>query len=125
MSVIVVDASALGAILFGEPEAERMADLLSVAPLLAPALLPFELANICLKKIRAHPHKEALIMRAFEQLHGVAIDYVEVEHPGVVTLANETGLTTYDASYLWLARETGGRLVTLDAQLLEVIRNAE
>ena len=30
-----------------------------------------------------------------------------------------TGLTTYDASYLWLARDLGVELVTLDRQLAE------
>ncbi len=32
-------------------------------------------------------------------------------------LATETGLTAYDASYLWLARQLGAELVTLDQQL--------
>jgi len=48
MNVLVVDASALGALIFGEPEAERISDMLSGAPVVAPALLPFELASICL-----------------------------------------------------------------------------
>jgi len=32
-------------------------------------------------------------------------------------LALETGLTVYDASYLWLARRLGAELVTLDKAL--------
>jgi predicted nucleic acid-binding protein len=32
-------------------------------------------------------------------------------------LAEHFGLTTYDASYLWLARELDAELVTLDRQL--------
>jgi uncharacterized protein with PIN domain len=43
MAVKVVDASALAALLFGEPEAERLGN----ARLAAPALLGFELANVC------------------------------------------------------------------------------
>ena len=35
----------------------------------------------------------------------------------VLALASATGLTAYDASYLWLARRLGAPLVTLDAQL--------
>ena len=35
----------------------------------------------------------------------------------VVELALETGLTAYDASYLWLARQFGADLVTLDKAL--------
>jgi uncharacterized protein with PIN domain len=42
--VKVVDASALAALLFGEPEAEAIAGRLDNARLVAPALLAFELA---------------------------------------------------------------------------------
>ncbi len=35
----------------------------------------------------------------------------------VVSLALATGLTAYDASYLWLARLLGAELVTLDRRL--------
>jgi predicted nucleic acid-binding protein len=34
-----------------------------------------------------------------------------------VNLADETGLTTYDASYLWLARHLTGELITLDGKM--------
>ncbi len=39
MPVRVVDASALGALLFGEPKAEEIAERLSGATLTAPAIL--------------------------------------------------------------------------------------
>jgi predicted nucleic acid-binding protein len=39
-------------------------------------------------------------------------------HP-VLFLAEREGLTAYDASYLWLARELGVDLVSLDGALAE------
>jgi predicted nucleic acid-binding protein len=117
MNVRVVDASALGAVVFGEPQAEEIANLFSGALLIGPTLLPFELASICMKKIKAHPANKKLIMQAFEASTKLVIEQVEVEHAEVIALAEETGLSTYDASYLWLARETGGPLVTLDVKL--------
>ena len=51
MPVQVVDASALGALLFGEPEAEKIADMLGSAKLAVPGLLEFEPASICLKSL--------------------------------------------------------------------------
>ena len=47
MAVRVVDASALAALLFGEPEAEAVAALIDESQLVAPSLLAFELANVC------------------------------------------------------------------------------
>lgn len=40
-----------------------------------------------------------------------------VDHDGALEAAAATGLTAYDASYLWLARQLGVELVTLDRQL--------
>lgn len=42
------------------------------------------------------------------------METVEVNPDAVVALALETGLTAYDASYLWLARRLDAELVTLD-----------
>ena len=46
MTAKVVDASAAGALLFGEPDAALVASRLTNATLAAPGLLPFEMANI-------------------------------------------------------------------------------
>ena len=43
-----------------------------------------------------------------------------VDHDAVLALAVTTGLTVYDASYLWLARTLDAELVTLDQKLAKV-----
>lgn len=113
----IVDASALAALLFGEPDGERLAGRLAGAPLAAPALLPFEVANVCLIKMRRHPASRDRLRAAFAMLSRMAIDIVAVDRDEALSLADATGLTVYDASYLWLARELGGELVTLDKRL--------
>jgi predicted nucleic acid-binding protein len=40
----------------------------------------------------------------------------------VVRLAVDTGLSAYDASYLWLALALKAELVTLDARLANAVR---
>jgi uncharacterized protein with PIN domain len=57
--VKVVDASALAAILFAEPEAEAIAERLTGARLAAPSLLDYELANVCLDQAAAEPARGA------------------------------------------------------------------
>ena len=117
MAVEVVDASALAVLLFGEPEAERVADRLSSGRLVAPALLDHELANICLTKIRRHPGQRDALLRGLGLRDRVAVEIVAVDHREVVQTAEAAGLTAYDASYLWLARRLGAGLITLDRQL--------
>jgi len=117
MPVKVVDASAVAALLFGEPEAEAVAGQLGDARLVAPAMLGFELANVCLVKSRRRPEQRLALMAAFRLRERLAVEEVAVDHDETVELAVATGLTAYDASYLWLARKLAAELVTLDRQL--------
>lgn len=117
MPVKVVDASALAALLFGEPEAEAVAVQLADARLIAPTLLRFELTNVCLVKMRRHPAQAPELKAAFRLRDRLAVEEVAVDQDETLDLAASTGLTAYDASYLWLARQLGAKLVTLDGQL--------
>ena len=65
MRTLVVDASALGAVIFGEPQAEEGSRVLTDATLVAPALLWFEMAAVAMKKIRHQEELAAQIQAAF------------------------------------------------------------
>ncbi|MBV8613580.1 MAG: type II toxin-antitoxin system VapC family toxin [Acetobacteraceae bacterium] len=99
----MVDASALAALLYGEPEAETVARRLGRARLVAPTLLGFELANVCLIKSRRHPRQGPALLAAFQLRRRLGVQEVTIDHDDALRLASETGLTAYDASYLWLA----------------------
>jgi len=117
MAVKVVDASALAALLFDEPEARAIADRLEDGSLVAPALLSFEIANVCLKKLRSNLQQREALLTAFALYTRMPIEIVEVEHADTIELAEVFGLTSYDAAYLWLAQELAAELVTLDRRL--------
>jgi predicted nucleic acid-binding protein len=120
--VKIVDASALAALLFGEAEATLVARRLTGARLMAPALLRFEITNACVTKARRHPDQTGSLLAALQLALAMEIETVAVDFPEVAALAAATGLTGYDASYLWVARATGAELVTLDRQLARVDR---
>jgi predicted nucleic acid-binding protein len=117
IGIKVVDASAVAAILFGEPEAAAVAERLEGARLAAPSLLAFELANVCLTKIRRQPAQREALRAALRLARRLKVETVAVDHAAALDLAEATGLTAYDASYLWLSRSLGGALVTLDRKL--------
>lgn len=114
----VVDASAIAALLFQEPNGEEVARRLEGVRLVAPSLLSYELANVCWLKCRRFPADRSLLLAGFSKRGRLGIEELSVDHDGVIALASQTGLTAYDASYLWLARRLGAELVTLDAALL-------
>ena len=113
----VVDASVLGAFLFQEPRAEEAASLLEHAELFAPELLAYELASIARKKTLNHPELREQILQALQVGLSLDIHWLRVDHVAVVELALQTELTTYDASYLHVARTLDLPLVTFDEQL--------
>ena len=59
LSVKVVDASAIATLVFGESEAAEVVTRLWGAKLVAPALLSFEIASVCLKRLLRHPAQRA------------------------------------------------------------------
>ncbi len=117
MPAKVVDASVLGALLFGEPRAEEAFSLLQGATLYAPTLLDYELASIARKKALRYPEQREGLFQALRLGLSLELHRVEVDHEAVLHLALETGLTTYDACYLFLARSLGVPLITFDERL--------
>lgn len=122
---VVVDASAIGAMMFGEPEGPALAAHLEGETLLAPALLDFELMNLAVKKVRRRPDLIEAVAMSLATALALRIDRVPVPGPEVFALAAGTGLTAYDAAYLWLARSRDAELVTLDEALLRFSREVE
>ncbi len=111
------DSSAIAAILFGEPTAPLIFERLHGYSLVAPVLLIYELTNVCLKKIRAIPDERDRFLAGYEVWKEMGVDLVAVDFDGVLALAQRFDLTSYDASYLWLAQSLAAELVTLDGRL--------
>jgi predicted nucleic acid-binding protein len=115
----VADASAIAAILFLEPGYEAVEQALSGCELYAPALIRFELANVCLKKIKTRPPEREAILEAFASFDDFGVREMDVDFAEAIQLAQAAQLSLYDASYLWLAENKGVGLVTLDKRLSE------
>ena len=121
MTVKVVDASALAALLFAEPEADAVEARLRDAILVAPRLIEYELGNACWKKCRRYPDSATALTANFALLQDLDLQLKDVDPAAVLELARRLEITYYDSSYLWLARTLTAELVTLDARLLSVI----
>lgn len=116
-AVKVVDTSAIAAALFAEPAADAVAARLRGNALVAPTLLGYELASVCLKKLRENPASRTAILTQFAAWSQIGIGLFEVDHHPALQLAETFGLTSYDAYYLSLAQQLGAELITLDRRL--------
>ena len=116
----VADASVLAAMAFREPREEEAQALIGDDLLLEPPVLPFELVSVARKKARAYPRLLLDLTRSLQVALGAKMRFVDVDFANVLRLSLETGLTTYDASYLYVSRVLGVPLVTFDNRLRRV-----
>ncbi len=65
---------------------------------MVPPLLHFELANVCVTKLRRHPVQHEAFQAAFALGTQMEMTIVDVDHDETISLAERTGLTAYDAS---------------------------
>jgi predicted nucleic acid-binding protein len=115
----VVDASVMAAIAFAEPDADYWSQRLEGRSIHAPTLLRYELSSVARKKCRQRPERTRQILLAADLVFGSrnSITWTDPNPLDVVLIANATGLSTYDASYLWLAGFLDAELVTRDRAL--------
>ena len=122
MPARVVDASVMAAWCFREPRSTEALRLLQGADLYAPLLLAYELASIARRKAAAYPENLETLEQALATALMLPIHWSDVNHLAVLRLALDTNLTTYDASYLYLAHALAIPLATFDRQLLQATR---
>lgn len=116
MTGTVVDASAIAAVLFDEPEAAPVMATVGKT-LLAPSLLGYELASVCATKLQLHPTEARLTLSRYRLFAGLDITYSEPDWHSLPLLAQKWKLSAYDAAYLQLALARKAPLVTLDSRL--------
>ena len=120
----VVDASAIGALLFGEADGAWVHHMTSGLTFIVPAMFHFELGNICWTKMRRHPGESTALLDAWLAWNAQPpVVVMAIDLTGTMQLARDTRLTFYDASYLWLARDHAADVISLDAKLVRAARS--
>jgi predicted nucleic acid-binding protein len=118
---VVVDSSVMCAALFNEPDCQLAFEQMAGKTLVAPRLLGYEVVSVAIKKLRLGVAPE-LVTTALAHYFDNSIDIVDPPHPAQFALANQYGLSAYDAAYLWLAAELPAQLLTFDKKLASAAR---
>jgi predicted nucleic acid-binding protein len=129
----VVDNSVVMAWCFKDEDdsyADRVLESLSGSSAVVPPIWPLEVVNVLIAAERRNRLTEADSLRFIALLNKLPI---EVEPPpiaeslmaGILPIARQYGLTSYDASYLYLAMRNGIALATLDEKLRTAARKAK
>ena len=123
MSQVVVDASAIGAVILPDEQGPFTALVLATmraATVVAPAHWPLEVANMILMAWRRRRITDAQRLSASIVAQTIIATSLVEESPPlgtVITLALDHKLTVYDASYVDIGRRHGCPLLTDDADM--------
>jgi predicted nucleic acid-binding protein len=119
---IVIDTSAILAVLLAEPEKQAVVDVTMGTIVCAPASLRWEVGNAATAGVKRHrltPERARQLITDFEQ---VTIRELAVDLRRTVDLGLELGIYAYDAYILEAARSSGFPLLALD---VSIRRNAK
>ena len=86
----------------------------------APTLLTYELASVLLKAVKKSVLKALDGIEALKAISFLGINLAPVlweEAAEVFETASSSGLTIYDAAYLWLSKKLDAVLITADEKL--------
>lgn len=91
--------------------------MIAGANLYEPTILRYELTSVARKKLIYEQQSRDAVEEALQDALSMQMQFLEVDFIEVLGLSLERGLSTYDASYLYLAQLLDIPLVTFDRQL--------
>lgn len=115
---IVIDTSALIAVIVGEPERNTIIELTKGNTLIGPGSIPWEIGNAfsaMFKKDRLTLYEA---QNGFSIFANIPIRYVDPDFINSLTISKQTNLYAYDAYFLDCAARHKAPLLTLDQKLL-------
>lgn len=114
---MVIDTSALLAVLLEEPERRALIAATAGAVLMAPSSLPWEVGNALVAAVRRRRLTPAEADRAWVAYEAVPLRLAEVDIRRAAAAALDRSLCACEAYMLELARQRGLPLPTLDQRL--------
>lgn len=114
---IVIDASAIIAIVANEPEKASLIELTVGADLIAPASIHYEIGNAFSAMLKRQRITLSQVTTALRLCQSIPIRYVNVDLPAAMRIASELDLYAYDAYLLHCAEKYRSPLLTLDRKL--------
>ena len=121
---LIIDTSAIVAVLTAEPSRDRIIARTQGAELLAPGSVHWETGNALSALVKRRRLKLADVQTALAAYARIPIRLVEIELDVALELADRLGLYAYDAYLMACARRHGAPLLTLDPRLGRVASEA-
>lgn len=120
MAEIVIDTSAVVAVITDAPEKAALIRITEDAALMAPSSVHWEVGNAFSAMIRRGRLTPDLAARAIDVYQSIPIRFLDVDLTASLAIASEHRLYAYDAYLLECSRARRAALLTLDRALARV-----
>jgi predicted nucleic acid-binding protein len=119
---IVIDTSAIIAVVANEPKKRRLVELTEGADLIAPQSVHWEIGNAFSAMLKRGRIQVEQAMRAIELYRQIPIRLVDVELSETLEITHVLGIYAYDAYLIRCASKYQAPLISLDQGLVEAAR---
>jgi len=120
---IVIDTSALIAVLVNERERENIIKITAGNTLIGPGSIPWEIANAFSAMFKRNRLSLKESLRGLSIFETIPLRYVKTDFDSTLKIASETNIYAYDAYFLECAHRHNSPLLTLDKKLLQTAKN--
>ena len=116
---IVIDASALLAVLLNEPERQTIIESTRGASLVAPSSLDYEIGNALSALMRRRSITIAESVAVYHSFARIPVRLIEPDMQAALLVSGEENIYAYDAYCIACAERLGLPLLTLDKRLAD------
>ena len=120
---IVIDTSALIAVIVGEPERNRIVELTTGNTLIGPGSTPWEIGNAFSAMFKQDRLTIEEAQRGLAIFDSVPLRYTKTDFANALKLSKQANMYAYDAYFLDCAIRHKAPLLTLDRRLRTAAQN--
>ena len=120
---IVIDTSALIAVIAGEPERNRIISKTDGKTLTGPGSIPWEIGNAFSAIFKQNRLTLDAAKKGIAIFESIPIRYIEPDFFNAITISKQTNMYAYDAYFLDCAFRLKAPLLTLDQKLKNAAQN--
>jgi len=120
---IVIDTSALVAVIVGEPERNKLIEITKGNNLIGPGSIPWEIGNAFSSMFKRNRLSVEEAQKGLLIFSSIPLRYIEPNFIRVLRLSKETNMYAYDAYFLDCAIRHKAPLLTLDKKLKAAATN--
>jgi len=122
MKKIVIDVSAIIAVILNEPERKKLIELTNNCLLIAPSSIHWEIGNAISAMFKRQKIEFKEAKKAIKIYEQIPIKFTDIDLIESIKIAQQEGMYAYDAYLLVCAKNYKSPLLSLDKKLIKIAK---